>query len=210
MVGPTILTGESVRLEPLATAHIDGLVAASAEDPALYRWTAAPVGLGATRAYVAEALAGQAEGHMLPFAIVQLADDRVVGSTRFARIEFWDWPPTSAFHGRSSPDVCEIGYTWLARSATRSAVNTDAKRLLLTHAFETWRVHRVCFKTDVRNTRSQAAIERLGACRDGVIRAERAAVDGTVRDSVLYSITAAEWPEVKQRLDGLAARSAAR
>jgi RimJ/RimL family protein N-acetyltransferase len=201
MIDSVVLSGSAVRLEPLGEHHVAGLIAAAEEDPAFYQWQLTPVGRAATEAYVAEAAEGRDAGHMLPFAIVRLSDERIVGSTRFCRIECWDWPEGTDYFGRTTPDVCEIGHTWLARSATRTAVNTDAKRLLLRHAFETWLVQRVSLRTDVRNHRSQAAIERLGASKDGVVRAERLAVDGTVRDSVLYSITWAEWPAVKERLD---------
>jgi RimJ/RimL family protein N-acetyltransferase len=204
VIEPVVLHGEVVRLEPLGEVHVEALALASAEDPRLYQWSQVPIGDEAVQRFVAEALAGQDEGHMLPFAIIGLADARVLGSTRLLRIERWDWPPGNPYHGRTTPDVCEIGHTWLARSAIRTRVNTDAKRLLLTHAFETWQVHRVCLRTDVRNERSRAAIERLGARLDGIVRGERAAVDGTVRDSALYSIVASEWPAAKRRLEGLA------
>jgi len=204
VIESVVLHGQVVRLEPLEEAHGEALALASGEDPTLYQWSQVPIGVDAAQRFVDEALAGQAEGHMLPFVIVGLNDARVLGSTRLLRIEHWQWPPGNRYYGRTTPDVCEIGHTWLARSAVRTGVNTDAKRLLLTHAFETWNTHRVCLRTDVRNERSRAAIERLGARLDGVVRGERAAVDGTVRDSALYSIVASEWPAVKQRLEGLA------
>ncbi len=103
-------------------------------------------------------------------------------------------------HGREHPDVCEIGYTWLTASAIRTAANTEAKLLMLTHAFEVWGMLRVCLHTDARNKRSQAAIERIGGKFEGVLRAHRMAADFTPRDSYRYSIVAAEWPEVKLRL----------
>jgi RimJ/RimL family protein N-acetyltransferase len=179
-------------LDELSLDHVDGLVSAAAEDPSLYRWNGTPQGVADTRAYVERALDGKREGHMLPFAICRAADGVVVGSTRFARIERWD--------GSEQPSVCEIGYTWLAASAIRTGINTEAKLLLLTQAFEGWGVHRVSIVTDVRNERSRRAIERLGAQLEGVIRAERLAVDGTVRDTARYSIVAAEWPAVRERL----------
>jgi RimJ/RimL family protein N-acetyltransferase len=103
-------------------------------------------------------------------------------------------------HERKTPDACEIGYTWLASSAIRTAANTEAKLLMLTYAFETWQVLRVCFHTDARNTRSRAALERIGGKFEGVLRAHRMAADFIARDSYRYSIVAAEWPEVKRRL----------
>ena len=199
---PFTLSGRLVRLEPLEPRHAEALAAAGAEDPSLYRWTWAPDSIAAAHAYIDEAL-GSVE--YVPFATVRLADGRVVGSTRY-RVEFWDWPAGHELEGRSTPDVAEIGWTWLAASALRSGVNTEAKLLMLRHAFEAWRVHAVHLKTDARNARSRAAIERLGARFDGVWRASRPAADGTVRDSAFFSIVAAEWPAVEARLEGLLAR----
>jgi N-acetyltransferase len=124
----------------------------------------------------------------------------VIGSTRFFNLERWSWPPGHASYGRGVPDACEIGYTWLTRSAIRTAANTEAKLLMLTHAFEIWRVLRVCFHTDARNQRSRAALERIGGQSEGILRAHRMAADYIPRDSVRYSIVAAEWPSVKERL----------
>jgi N-acetyltransferase len=200
------LADDVVRLAPLSHAHVDALVAAAAEDPGLYEWNVVPQGEAAAHAYVATALQGRDEGHMLPFAIERVADDRVVGSTRYCRIERWSWPDGHRFATRATPDVVEVGHTWLARSAVRSAINTHAKLLLLTHAFEEWHVHVLRLRTDVRNARSRAAIERIGGRLDGVIRADRPAPDGSVRDSVLYSISAEEWPDARARLRALAAR----
>jgi RimJ/RimL family protein N-acetyltransferase len=142
-------------------------------------------------------------GTAYPFAVVRIEDGIVLGSTRFFNVERWLWPEGHARHGRAGPDVCEIGYTWLASMATRTAANTEAKRLMLTHAFESWQVLGVCFHTDLRNARSRAALERIGAQYEGVLRAHRLAADYTPRNSVRYSITAPEWPAVRQRLDEL-------
>jgi RimJ/RimL family protein N-acetyltransferase len=131
---------------------------------------------------------------------VRTEDDTIVGSTRFFLLERWGWPAGHPLARRGGFDGCEIGYTWLSASATRTAANTEAKLLMLAHAFEAWGVHRVCFHTDVRNERSRAALERLGAQFEGVLRAHRLAVEPAPRDSARYSIVAAEWPEVKQRL----------
>jgi RimJ/RimL family protein N-acetyltransferase len=131
---------------------------------------------------------------------VRAADGVVIGSTRFWNLERWAWPEGHARHGRTDPDVCEIGYTWFSRAAIRTGANTEAKMLMLTHAFESWQVLRVCLHTDARNRRSRAAIERIGGRFEGILRAHRMAADFTPRDSVRYSIIAAEWPEVKQRL----------
>ncbi len=195
-----ILTGRSIRLEPLSIAHTDGLVAASAGDPSLYQWSAVPVGREAVLRYIEIALAGHDAGTILAFATVRIADGAVLGSTRFFDIERWPWPAGHPRQGRLKPDVCEIGYTWLTHSAIRTAANTEAKLLMLEHAFEVWQVLRVCLHTDARNARSQAAIERIGGKFEGVLRAHRMAADFIPRDSYRYSIVAAEWPLTKQRL----------
>lgn len=194
------LQGEYVRLEPLEMRHAEALVFASAADPALYQWSPVPQGSVEAARYIETALAWKDAGIAVPFAIVRMEDGMVIGSTRFFGIENWAWPEGHPFQGRSTPDVCEIGYTWLARSAIRTAANTESKLLMLTHAFEVWEVLRVCFHTDVRNERSRAALERIGAQREGILRAHRLAADFIPRDSVRYSIVAAEWPGTKQRL----------
>ncbi len=202
-----VLQGAHVRLEPLDRHHVDGLVAAAAADPSLYRWTPVPQGTAEAIRYVDTALAWRNDGSAVPFATIRVEDGAVIGSTRFWNMERWAWPQGHPSYGRCDPDVCEIGYTWLTRAAIRSAVNTEAKLLMLTHAFETWRVLRVCFHTDARNARSRAALERIGGHCEGILRAHRLAADDTVRDSVRYSIVAAEWPTVKQRLACLLARA---
>ncbi len=206
------LEGRYLRLEPLAHHHIDGLVAASAADPSLYQWSPIPQGETEAEKYVATALAWQEAGTAAPFAIVRMADNAVIGSTRFFNLEYWAWPPGHAFHGRASngqvlPDACEIGYTWFAASAIRTPANTEYKLLMLTYAFESWRMLRVCLHTDVRNARSRAAIERIGGKFEGILRAHRMAADFIPRDSARYSIIAAEWPAVKERLVELRDRS---
>jgi RimJ/RimL family protein N-acetyltransferase len=196
---PVVLRGRLVRLEPLAAEHVDGLVAASAEDPSLYAWSSVPVGRPAVRRYLDTALAGRDAGEMLPFATVRAADDRVVGSTRLCTVEWWAWPEGHPEHARSAPDAVEIGYTWLAASAVSSGINAEAKLLMLTYAFETWQVRRVTLKTDVRNARSRAAIERLGAVLEGIRPADMPGADGTVRDSAYYGIVADRWPTAGRR-----------
>ena len=146
------------------------------------------------------ALAWRDAGTAVPFATVRNEDNTVIGSTRFWNIECWAWPESHPSFGRATPDACEIGYTWLAPTATRTSANTEAKLLMLTHAFEAWKVLRVCFHTDARNQRSRAALERIGGQFEGILRAHRMAADFIPRDSVRYSIVAAEWPEVKQQL----------
>ena len=197
------LQGTQVRLEPLDIHHVDGLVAASAEDRSLYKWSPIPQGKAETDKYIETALAWKNAGTAIPFATVRIEDNRVLGSTRFWNIEHWAWPSGHAQHGRATPDACEIGYTWLARSAIRTAANTEAKLLMLTYAFETWQVFRVCFHTDVRNERSRAALERIGGKFEGVLRSHRMAADFIPRDSARFSIVASEWPKVKERLRGL-------
>ena len=186
-IAPVILTGRFVRLEPLSVAHLDGL-AAVAFSPGLWRWTSTRVGdRPALEAYVAEALAGATAGTAIPFATVALDSNRVAGSTRFANI--------SARDGRM-----EIGWTWIAEPWQRTAVNTEAKLLMMTHAFETLGAHRVEYKTHARNATSRAAIERLGATFEGIHRKHLLMPDGTMRDTAWYSILDDEWPAVKARL----------
>lgn len=200
--GP-VLTGTHVRLEPLEHSHAGALVTAAHDDPSLYQWSAVPQSLAQITAYIETALTWQDIGSALPFAIVRTSDNAVVGSTRFFNLEQWSWPQGHPRHGRTHPDVCEIGYTWLARSAIRTPINTEAKLLMLTHAFETWQMLRVCLHTDVRNLRSRAAIERIGGKFEGILRSHRMATDNIPRDSARFSILAAEWPEVKKRLTAI-------
>lgn len=195
-----VLEGKHVRLEPLELHHVDGLVTAAGSDAELYKWSPVPSGKAEATTYINTALAWRDAGTALPFAIVRQADGVVLGSTRFWNIENWAWPKDHPSHGRTVPDACEIGYTWFARSAIRTAANTESKLLMLTHAFELWRVLRVCFHTDARNARSRAAIERIGGQSEGILRSHRMAADFIPRDSVRYSIVAVEWPAVKQRL----------
>jgi RimJ/RimL family protein N-acetyltransferase len=202
-MGPNVeLIGRHVRLEPLDLKHVGALVAAAAPDPSLYRWSPVPQGRAEAQKYVETALAWQAAGTALPFATVRLSHGVVIGSTRFWNIERWAWPQGHDRHGRGLPDACEIGYSWLTPSAIRTAANTEAKLLMLEHAFETWGTLRVCFHTDARNQQSRAALKRLGAKFEGVLRSHRMAADLIPRDSLRFSIVAAEWPSVKERLIG--------
>jgi RimJ/RimL family protein N-acetyltransferase len=162
-----VLIGRHVRLEPLDHRHVDGLVRASANDPALYRWTVVPTDHAEATRYVEAALTERDDGNAVPYATVRVADDELIGSTRFWNLERWPWPEDHPLHKRGSPDAAEIGYTWLTRSAIRTAANSEANLLMLTHAFEDWQALRICFHTDARNARSRAAIERLGANRKG-------------------------------------------
>ncbi len=208
MLEPFTLEGTFVRLEPLSEAHLPGLVAAASEDRSNYQWAYVPEGLEHWTAYVRDAMAKEAAGAHVAFATVQrgrgpgdaTAGDRVVGATRFCEIAFWQWPPGAGHQRDGVPDVVDIGFTFLAESAQRTPINTEAKLLMMTHAFEVWRVHRVALQTDVRNKRSWAAIERIGGQLDGIMRADRPGADDTVRTSARFSIVAEEWPAVKQRL----------
>jgi RimJ/RimL family protein N-acetyltransferase len=187
-VAPITLEGHGVRLEPLAADHVDGLADAARDGSLWDLWyTSVPSPDDAAR-YVNDALEGQRAGVMLPWAVRELATDSVVGSTRYHDIT-------------ASIDRVEIGYTWYGESWQRSFVNSACKLLLLGHAFETLGCQVVGFRTDNFNFRSQRAIAALGAKQDGVIRHHQARKDGTVRDSVMFSILASEWPDVKRHLE---------
>lgn len=200
---PFLLQGKFVRLEPLNLDHVDALVAAAGNDQELYRWSPVPQDKDAATKYVETALAWQDAGTAAPFATIRLSDGMVIGSTRFWNMERWAWPQGHPSYARAAPDACEIGYSWLARSAIRTTANTEAKLLMLTHAFEEWQVLRICFHTDVRNARSRAAIEHIGGKFEGILRAHRMAADFIPRDSARFSILASEWPETKKRLTSL-------
>jgi RimJ/RimL family protein N-acetyltransferase len=176
------------RLEPLALAHAGELLAA-AQDDEIWRYLpiARPRTLAELEHMIAEAHAAEARGEQQAFAIVERARGRAIGSTRYLDLRL-------AHRG------LEIGWTWITPAFQRTAINSECKLLLLAHAFETLGCLRVQLKTDLRNLRSQAAIERLGARKEGVLRKHFVLWDGYVRDSVMYSITDAEWPEVKRRL----------
>ena len=198
---PVMLEGEHVRLEPLTLSHAGALWDAARGPRESYVFTTVPEDETATLRYIETALRDQEAGRSLLFATIARSSERVVGSTRFLNIEFWTWPPGHALQrGLDLPDVVEIGATWLAADAQRTAINTEAKLLMLTHAFETWRVHRVSLMTDARNQRSRNAILRVGAQFDGVIRAARTAADWTIRDTAAFSILESEWPTVKDKL----------
>lgn len=188
-----VLTGERVRLEPLGDEHVTALVAAAAQERAIYRWSFVPEGPQEMQRYVARAVRERADGTALPFAIIRRADGRAVGSTRFFNFEWWTWPAGHARAGRVHPDAAEIGYTWLAASALRTGINREAKHLMLAHAFAAWDALRICFHTDARNERSARALERLGARFEGVLRAHRLGTDLAPRDSKRYSILATEF-----------------
>ncbi len=196
-----VLEGRYVRLEPLTLGHARALSAAAGGPRDTYALTTVPEGEAGAQGYIEMALRDEEAGRSLAFATVARSTGRVVGSTRFLNIEFWTWPPGHALQrGENVPDVAEIGATWLAAEAQRTAINTEAKLLMLTHAFEEWRVHRVSLMTDARNERSRNAILRVGARFDGVIRAHRPSSDGLIRDTAAFSILESEWPAVKRQL----------
>ncbi len=186
-VGPVTLERAPVRLVPLGLEHEDGLKRAAA-DGALWnlRVTSVPEP-DATRAYIETALRGRAEGHRFAFAVLDSASGEVIGCSSYHDIV-------------PAVERLEIGWTWYAASRQRSAVNTTAKLLLMQHAFETLGAKLVGWRTDNYNFASQRAIERLGARKDGVLRHHALRRDGTVRDTVMYSLAAGEWPEVKAHL----------
>lgn len=192
-------------------SHVGGLLAAATECRDTYGFTLVPGDRESMARYVRAALEDQRTGWALPFAVRDGAGGRVVGATRFLDLDYWSWPPSWP-PGRSTPEpgavptVAEIGSTWLAASAQRTGSNTEMKLLMLGHAFDEWRVLRVTLKTDARNQRSRAAIERIGGRFEGVRRAHARAVDGSVRDSAYYSVLAEEWPRVRE---GLQARLSA-
>ena len=187
-IEPVILDGGWVRLEPLSTEHLAPLIDVGL-DPELWRWTAGvvrtPRGM---EDYIRTALAEQVQGISLPFATVHKASGRTVGGTRFGNID------------RTNRRV-EIGWTWIGRSWQRTAVNTEAKYLMLRHAFEVWDCLRVEFKTDRLNEQSRRALLGIGAKEEGMLRSHMITATGRVRDSVYFSIIAAEWPEVRARLE---------
>jgi len=192
---PTTLERHGVRLEPLTIEHHDELAAAAADGELWRLWFTSVPAPGETHAYIAAALAGQHDGHMLPWVVRDARSGTIIGTTRYHDIV-------------ASIDRVEIGYTWYAQSWQRTHVNTTCKLLLLEHAFESVGCKVVGLRTDNFNFKSQRAIEALGAKKDGVLRHHAARRDGTVRDSVLYSILATEWRDVKRHLELRLARHA--
>jgi RimJ/RimL family protein N-acetyltransferase/GNAT superfamily N-acetyltransferase len=198
-VGP--LTGNHLLLEPLRHDHVPGLLAAAAGGGDLYRWSPVPQDEAGVRRYVETAIAARDSATAVPFAVVRMEDDAVIGSTRFWNLDYWAWPDP-----KPAPDTCEIGYTWLSRDAIRTGANTEMKRLMLTHAFEVWQVRSVCLHTDVRNQRSRDAMQRIGTRFEGILRSHRLGADRSPRDSARFAVTAEDWPAVRLRLDELSRR----
>lgn len=191
---PVVLYGEHVRLEPLDSRHAEQLLEEAQNDD-IWRFMPVPRphGVADVQDMIDRAWKAAAEGDEVPFAIVADQSDRAVGSTRFLEI-------------RRPDRALEIGWTWLGSASQRTLVNTETKFLLLRHAFDELGALRVQFRIDGRNEPSQRAIERIGAVREGTLRHHRITWDGVYRDTVYYSILAAEWPEVKTRLEGLLGR----
>jgi RimJ/RimL family protein N-acetyltransferase len=194
---PFTLTGRHVVLEPLTAAHADALLAAADVDRSSFGYTLVPADLDTMRGYIESLLTAARSDTAVPFVQRLAGSGEVVGCTRFLDLRWWS--------GRPTPDEAEIGGTWLRADVQRTAVNTEAKLLLLSHAFEVWKVHRVAICTDARNERSRTAIARLGAQFEGVLRNHRPAAGhavppGSARDTAVFSIVASEWPTVREGL----------
>lgn len=201
-VGPVTLTGTHVALEPLSMRHVDELVAAATQGRQSYDYTYVPADAASMADYVGDLLTQAAHDGAVPFTQRRTAYGVAVGCTRFMELRRW--------RDRPEPDEVEIGGTWLAADAQRTPVNTEAKLLQCTHAFEVWSVVRVAWCTDARNERSRAAIERLGASFEGILRNHRpSTVEGELgrpRDTAMFAMTADEWPAAKARLESRLAR----
>lgn len=193
LIRPAALGGRYVRLEPMSLDHLTALTEAGA-DPAIWQWLSVT---GATpeamKVFVSDALEAQARGSAVPFTVFEQASGKVVGSTRFGAIE--------PAHRRA-----EIGWTWLNRRVQRTPLNTEQKYLMLRHAFETWGLMRVEFKTHALNEKSRRAIARIGAVQEGVLRQHMIGHDGRIRDTVYFSIIDRDWPAVKLGLEQNLAR----
>ena len=192
---PVTLERDGIRLEPLSPEHYDGLVTAAADGELWNLWFTSVPDKGGTLTYIRDAVKGQSEGHMLPWAVRDLKNNTIVGTTRYHDIV-------------PAIDRVEIGYTWYAQSCQRTNVNTTCKLLLLEHAFDVLGGAVVGLRTDNFNFRSQRAIEGIGAKKDGVLRHHQARRDGTVRDSVMYSILKSEWRDVRRHLELRLSRNA--
>ena len=185
---PVTLERDGIRLEPLSPDHYDGLIAAAKDGELWKLWFTSVPEPGAVITYIRAAARGQSEGHMLPWAVRDVKTNEIVGSTRYHDIV-------------AAIDRVEIGYTWYASRCQRTNVNTTCKLLLLEHAFDTLGCAVVGLRTDNFNFRSQKAIEALGAKKDGVLRRHQARRDGSVRDTVMYSILREEWKDVQRHLE---------
>jgi len=192
------LTGRHVQLEQLRIEFAEELTAAGNEERSSYGWTPVPPTVDGMRRYIAGLLDDQEARTVVPFVQRRISDGALVGCTRYLRLEWWG--------GGDLPAEVEIGGTWLAASAQRTAINTEAKYLLLRNAFDDWDVHRVAICTDSRNTQSRTAILRIGAAFEGILRSHRGSYapgeeNIVARDSAMYSVVRADWPEVKRLLE---------
>lgn len=198
----------TVRLLPLSLGHVDALTAAATADRSTFDLAPVPQGRAQMLAYVERALADHEARRAVPFVVEHAG--AILGHYRLMSLEWWTWPD-GPIHvageprvvDRDPPDVAEIGHAWLVPSAQRTAVNTAACFLLLRHAFEAWRVHRLVLKTDARNERSRNAISRLGGHFEGILRSHSPSADGIVRDVAMFSIVAAAWEGARMRLESV-------
>jgi RimJ/RimL family protein N-acetyltransferase len=195
---PVTLVGTHVQLEPLHPEHAVALCDAANRDRSTYGWTSVPANADAMTTYITGLRGDAAADTAMPFVQRRMSDGTLVGCTRFLDLRWWP--------GRAHPAEAEVGGTWLAADAQRTAINTEAKLLMLTHAFEHWNVERLAICTDERNERSRAAITRLGATFEGVLRRHRQQAGdltqpGMPRNTAVYSILPAEWPDIKHRLE---------
>ena len=188
VLSPVTLERNGVRLEPLSLEHQDGIVRAASDGKLWELWFTSVPEPDHAKVYIEKALVGQAEGHMLPWVVRDIPSGEIIGSTRYHDVV-------------AAIDRVEIGYTFYARRYQRTHVNTTCKLMLMSHAFDTLGAKVVGLRTDILNLTSQRAIERLGAKKDGVIRHHWARRDGSVRDTVMYSILVSEWPAVRDRLE---------
>ncbi|HVS07094.1 MAG TPA: GNAT family protein [Candidatus Dormibacteraeota bacterium] len=187
-LGPLTLTGVHIRLEPMRPWHARALLEAGRDD-AIWSWMPArPVTVEQMDRWLEKAMEAESQGREFPFVVVRLEDNRVIGSTRYLDVQDAD---------RS----VEIGWTWYTPDVWGGVVNPEAKYLLMRHAFDDWRAVRVALKTDIKNLRSQAAIKKLGARYEGTLRNQRIRLDGSYRDTVVFSVIESEWPQVKAGLE---------
>ena len=204
---PTLI-GKSMALEPLTMEHVPALVEAASHDRSTFGFTVVPDSTEEMSDYVQSLLGSHKAGHDVPFVQRRMNSEGslgdVVGCTRFMNIFF---PLGRSVNGVPVPDEIEIGGTWLSKSAQRTSINTEAKLMLMTHAFDTWGVQRVAICTDERNEQSRRAIERIGGIFEGVLRSDRpswvASEKGQLRNTAVYSVVSAEWPQVKSRLTSI-------
>ena len=210
-LAPLTLSGRLVRLEPLGAGPLEALLAAATSDPAeTFPFTHVPRDRDGMARWLEAALQQAEAGQSLRFAALEAGSGQVVGSTGYCTVERWDWFDGAERRPPRGVDSIEVGYTWLARRAQRTGINTEAKYLLLRHAFEVLRVNRLQLKTDDRNQRSRTAIARLGARFEGVLRSHRPSSEDGLRDTAMFSVVEGEWPAVRDRLERLLDRGRGR